>query len=487
MRVVVGSLMHETNTFTIGTTSLNDFAPVMGNEVFQDPAWMESTAAAGIIAKLRSEQLEIIPTFFGSALPSGTIQRRAYEMMKEEIIAGTRKAMPVDGICLALHGSMYVEDCEDPEGDLLTALRELVGKQVPIVCALDMHATITQAMVDSADALTAYQTAPHIDKYQTGERAAELLIKSLKHGVRLGMEWVKFPMLLAGEQSETNEQPMKDLLAMARDKEKQSGISISYMLGFPWADSPYNAVSVIGVGESQKREVIKGSVRELAEKFWQRRHDFRFTTEAYPLSEALTRALQDAKRPVIIADSGDNPTAGASEDLSLIVGEVVQRKLKEVLIAVIADAEAYETCAKAGVGTTITLKLGRMTPRPDASPFIARVKVVRIQKAKGMNNAVVDIDGVMVIITDMRCEVYDPTHLAELKLNPADFKIIIVKSGYLSPEYQRIAARKMLALTPGDTAEIFSDLEYQKMKRPIFPLDPDTQWTADEVEKFDLR
>ncbi|HEX7714182.1 MAG TPA: M81 family metallopeptidase [Bacillota bacterium] len=478
MRVIVGSLMHETNTFTIGTTSLNDFAPVIGDAIFKDSTWMgRQTAAAGIIDKLRSEQIEVVPTLFGSALPSGTIQRQAYKTMKNEILTRTRRAMPVDGVCLALHGSMYVEGCDDPEGDLLSELRKLVGDEIPITCALDMHATITQAMVDSANALTAYQTAPHVDKYETGERAAELLMKSLKHGTRLRMEWVKFPMLLAGEQSETNEQPMKDLLAMARDKEQQTGISVSYMLGFPWADSPCNAVSVIAVGECSKDEVIKISAAELARKFWERRHDFQFTTEAYPLDEALTRALQDRKRPVIIADSGDNPTAGASEDLTLVVDAVVRRKLKEVLVAVIADAKAYETCAKAGVGAMISLKLGRMTSRPDALPFITQVKVMQIQRAKGMNNAVVDIDGVMVIITDTRCDVYDPTHLEELKLNPADYKIVIVKSGYLSPEYQRIAARKMLALTPGDTAEIFSDLDYQKMKRPIFPLDQDTQWS----------
>jgi microcystin degradation protein MlrC len=476
MRVIVGSLMHETNTFTIGATSLNDFAPVIGNEVFQDPGWMGNTAAAGIIAKLRLEGIEVIPTLFGSALPSGTIQHWAYEIMREEILSRTRKAMPVEGICLALHGSMYVEDCADPEGELLTALRKLVGEQVPIVCALDMHATITQAMVDSANALTAYQTAPHVDKYETGERAAELLLKSLKHNVRLQMEWVKFPILLTGEQSETSEQPMKNLLAMARDKERQANISISYMLGFPWADSPDNAVSVIAVGESQNKAALKNSALDLARKFWERRYDFQFTTEAYPLDEALTRAIQDHKRPVIIADTGDNPTAGASEDLTLVVDAAVQRRLKEVLIAVIADARAYESCAKAGVGANISLNLGRMTSRPDAPPFTAQVKVLRIQKAKGINNAVIAIGEVMVIITDMRCEVYDPSHLAELKLNPADFKIIIVKSGYLSPEYQRIAARKMLALTPGDTVEIFAELHYKKLKRPIFPLDQETQW-----------
>ena len=179
-----------------------------------------------------------------------------------------KKAGKVDGICLGLHGSMYVDGEDDPEGDILEALREIVGSEIPIVAALDMHATVTEKMVKAANAFVGYHTAPHVDVYDTGCRAASVLLKVLKDDITLKMEWVRIPMLLAGEQSETDVSPMRELMVSLKEVENEDGIfSASYLLGFPWADSPHNGVSIVVVGRSEKADIISKAAKDLAHWF----------------------------------------------------------------------------------------------------------------------------------------------------------------------------------------------------------------------------
>lgn len=478
MRVAVGAMMHETNTFTTGRTIYEDFHPVSGKDVFACPEWLNETPAGGIIETLQSQGIEVVPTLFAKALPSGIVEAEAYKKLKEGIINGIIRAGSLDGVCLALHGSMYAEGVNDPEGDLLTDLRRKLGPNVPIVCALDMHATVTEAMVKAADGFAGYRTAPHIDLYETGYRAAGILLKSLQDHKSLVVEWIRLPMLLAGEQSETATSPMRELISNLEEMEQQEGIfSASYLLGFPWADSPHNGVSAVVVGDAKARELVRKSVETLAQNFWDRRHEFDFTTKAYRLDEALRRALESDKSPVIIADSGDNPTAGASEDMTLVLKRMLEMKMEKALVAVIVDAKALEICTERGEGVGVHLQLGRIKPAPTGAPLDVKGRVIKLGTAHGIESAVVDITGITVIITGKRVAVYDPTFLTELDLSPGDFKVIVIKSGYLSPEYEEIAAEKILALTPGDTNEILSELPFKVTPRPIFPLDEETSWS----------
>ena len=191
-------------------------------------------------------------------------------------------------------------------------------------------------------------------------------------------------------------------------------------------------------------------------------------------------AEAEDSKPIIIADSGDNPTAGASEDLTNVLAELLKRSTKNVLVAVIADKDSYARCLEAGRGSYIDLELGRVNPteeKPESLSVCAYVE--RIGLGKGIPAAVLKIDDIRVIVTAERTDVYDPKFLADLELNPLDFKVIIVKSGYLSPEYQALTRRPMLALTPGDTNLLLEELPYRQVRRPIFPLDKDFIWSAE--------
>lgn len=476
MRVFVASIMHETNTFTHGRTHLDNFRPIRGQVVYEHITRMQSSAVEGIINTLRTAGVEVVPSVFAHALPSGTVANEAYEHLKGSLLEDLTGAGELDGVCLALHGSMFAETCDDPEGDLLSAVRAIVGDEVPIVCALDMHATVTPKMCEFADGFTAYRTAPHVDEYETGQRAARILLETMTTGQPIVMEWISLPMMLCGEQSETQELPMRALLHELDEVEKRLDLlSISYTLAFPWADSPHMNVCVIAVGRHSQKDSVTEAARQLAHAFWDARHDFGYTMEASTLDECFSRALLDNRQPIIISDAGDNPTAGASQDLTMALKVAMDRNLRSTLFAIVADAASTTQCWLAGEDAEVSLQLGRISPTPGSPGLPIRAHILHLREDAGIRYALIDVEGITVITSDRRTAVYDPRILTVLGLKPEGFKIIVLKSGYMSPAYQAMAARKMLALTPGDTALDFSQLPYAKLNRPIFPLDPEVE------------
>ncbi|WP_276256541.1 M81 family metallopeptidase [Halomontanus rarus] len=475
MHVAIGAMKHESNTFTRLSTGINAFDPVTGEDVFADDAWMDASATAGFVDAFEADDAKFVPTSFGRALPSGVVEADAYDRLSGGIVDGVRSADDLDAVYVDLHGSMFVEDEPDPEGDLLVRLREAVGAETPIVVSLDMHATLTDRMVTVADGFTAYRTAPHTDVYETGARAANLLRSILSEDRSTAVASVRVPMLLAGEQSETDTPPMSDLIRVLEETDQTPGVlSTSYLLGFPWADSPHNGVFALAVVDEASDVDAQKVAESLGVEIWDRRHEFDFTTAAYPLDEALDRALA-APSPTVVADSGDNPTAGATEDVTLAVERLLKRGVENALVAVIADPEAQRECADAGEGATVSLELGRVAPNGE-EPLRLDARVETLDSVRGIDVAVVSVDGTTIVVTSGRIRVTDPTFLTDIDVDPVAFDIIVVKSGYLSPTYQAIAAEKMLALTPGDTNEILEDLPYKVVPRPTYPLDSDVRW-----------
>ena len=472
MKIAFGAMMHETNTFTAIRTCICDFTCAEGNDVYGVKKW-KGTCTEGIIDELRVAGAEIVPTYFARALPGGMVEKAAYEHIRSRIISKIRQEKDIDGICLALHGSMCVEGEDDPEGSLLEEIREIVGPEVPIVCSLDMHATMTKKMVDNANGFSVYRTAPHIDEYQTGEIAAQLLLKSITEGKKLKTCMKKLPILIAGEKTETAKSPVKELFSLLEEEDAKPVIlRSSFTLGFPWADSPHNGVAALAVGCKEDVEELEKSASRLADAFDGIKEKFDFTTEACSFEEAINRALADTSKPVIISDSGDNPTAGALQDLSGVVKVLSERNVPDALVAVIADKKAYTLCKNAGAGAKIELPLGRLDPySPNSEPLIGTAAIKKIAEVNKTEYAVIDFYGITVVISALRVAVTDPGIIKKLGLDLTKFKIIVLKSGYVSPEYQAISPRCILALTPGDTCEVLENLPYKITPRPIFPLD----------------
>jgi microcystin degradation protein MlrC len=367
---------------------------------------------------------------------------------------------------------MYVEDVADPEGDLLTAIRSSLPLSIPVACALDMHGTITDAMIANANVLVGYRTAPHIDIVETGAKTAQLLVHSLREQRPLVTRRSYLPLLISGEQSETDELPMTELLPLLDEIESAQYVaSASLFVGFPWADNPYGGVNALVVGDEESMDLIDDRAKWIADKVWERRADFKFTTEAWDLDEAIKEALEDPGQPVIISDAGDNPTAGAAQDLTIVVKELVENKVNNALVVAVVDPESVERCFQVNEGDIVQLNLGRSESRVDAAPYPVEATLVRCKSINHNRFAVIDKDGLVIIICTERFGVTDPSLLFQLGLEPAEFKIIVIKSGYISPEYQNIAARKIFALTDGDTNLQITELKYEQVRRPIYPLD----------------
>jgi microcystin degradation protein MlrC len=470
-------MMHETNTFNRFVTTLEDFWLAEKEQIYHSVNWKKSESTQAIINHLRLHEVDIEPTFFARAIPNGIVSMKAYDVIKRNIINGILDAGTIDGILLDLHGSMFVKGIPDPEGDLLLCIRKEIDYTLPIACALDMHATMTRKMICNANAFAAYKTAPHVDAKETGIRAASLLLKSIKEKKALTTQMVQLPILLGGEKSETNEEPMKSLLELLEEKLIQEEIlDASYCLGFPWADSPYSNVSVLTIGYEEHKGILYKVANELASEFWAKRYEFDFTTEAYHVTKAFEIAMNDPQKPIIVSDSGDNPTAGASQDMTFILKHLIDNNIAPALISAIADENAYNFCKEYEMGSIIDVKIGRLNITTSEAYNFEQATIRKKTVCQGSNIIILEKNNIQVILSDRRLAVYEPSLIFDLGLNPNDFKIIVPKCGYQGPEFKEIAARSLLAISPGDSSQILEELPYNVTPRPIFPLDKEANF-----------
>lgn len=469
MRILVGSFSHESNTFNPNPTTLESFDAAYGQHLELLITQGGRSAFHGVASVLQKHGVDLVYSAAARATPGGPVARKAYDAIKERILEAA--AGPLDGVCLHLHGSMTVEDLDDAEGDLLQAVRETVGPDIPIVCSLDMHAMVSAAMLRHAEAFVGYRTAPHMDAYETGRRAAELLLRSLQERFALTTAAVALPLLVSGEQSETSKPPMQQLIPLLIQTDRQPDIlASSYFLGFPWADVPMSAASALVVTRDDQA-LAETTAKGLAQVFWQHLEQFQFTTPAYPFPEALRQAQAMDSGPVCIADCGDNPGAGGSQNIVAPLEHLLAEGVPDVLFGAVADPQAWAFCEQAGCGSSVQLEVGRATIAPESSGLQLDGTVTQLGKLGSTPAAVLRVQETDVVISQRRTMMLDPQDLVHLGLDPASYRILVLKSGYLDPKYEAIATGSLLALTPGYTNQMFTELHYERLPRPMYPLD----------------
>ena len=476
MRIALGCMMHESNTFTCLRTGDEAFTITTGAGFLDVPRWRKS-GIMGIYETLKGANATVVPLAFARALPSGTVRRETYDRIKQSMLESLQATLPLDGLALALHGSMCVEGLYDPEGDLLEAIRQIVGDDLPIVCALDMHATLTARMIAHADAFSAYRTAPHIDEYETGIRAARMLLDSLHQKRRLTTAFTRIPFLISGEQSETSVDPAKSLFEALTVYDEQPGIACaSYVMGFPWADSPHGGAGALACGWREDQPALQTLSLEMARCFWARRNDFTYSTQALMPEEALNEARRSSLYPVLLSDAGDNPTAGATQDTTGLLRLMLRMGIENAIFACLVDPEALWACQAAQPGSMLSLEVGGGLSGDVREGMALSGKLLATVQHEGTAYAALQAGGIVVVLCDRRCAVYDPEVLRVLGLVPEQYRMLALKTGYMSPAFQSIGKRAILALTPGDTSLDLTQLPYEKTPRPIYPLD-----TGDDV------
>ncbi|MGX6591843.1 M81 family metallopeptidase [Cetobacterium ceti] len=478
-RILVGSMHHESNTFNPIVTDEKDFIIKYGEESLKFES--KNNALRGIVDTLIEKGYEVVPTLSARAVPNGEVSYDLYMRLKKEFIERAIEAdkiKKIDGINLALHGSMRVKDFGEAEGDLLEELRKYF-KDIPIIVALDMHTSMSNKMYENGDGFVAYKCAPHTDCFETGEHSANILIEALEKNLKLIKAWVKLPILIAGEQSETSTEPMVYFINKCREFEKEEGIlGVSMLMGYPWADTSEATVGLYMIGTDEERMQEIGGT--FGWEIYEKRKEFKFHTETYMPEEAYEVALdaiKEEKFPIYLSDSGDNPTAGSSSDctelLEIILNNERTKSISNpVIYGGIYDPEATLQC-KGKIGEVLDLNIGAKFDKITTKPLMLRGEVKNYIEKWGTYEsdlAVFTVNNVDIILGEKHVGYISPKMYEDLGLEPEKRNIIVCKLGYLTDEHKKIAKRTIMALTKGSTNEDIKNIPYKKINKIVFPL-----------------
>jgi microcystin degradation protein MlrC len=465
MRIAIGGIATESCTFSPLPTRYDDFRIQRGTDLLASYAFLPRYEA------------EYLPTLRARALPGGSVEMSAYQQIKNEFLGLLRGLLPLDGLYLDMHGAMNVRGMDDAETDWIAAAREVVGPDCLISASFDLHANISQREVELLDMLTTFRTAPHIDVVETQEKALAMLVHSLREKIRPYKVWIPIPVVLPGEKTSTEWEPGLSLYESLKEIDPIPGVmDASIFVGYVWADEPRAHATITFVGTD--RAVIEREAAKLAQKYWGARNDFRFGVQDGSINECIRWAVEAPERPVIISDSGDNPTAGGVGDLPLFLERLLALNVPDAVLASIADAEATETCYKAGVGAEVQMTLGGRLDTIHAQPFPVTGHVKFLLQTEDVldRQVVLRVGGVQVIVTQRRRPYHYIADFQRLGIEPNDHKIIVVKVGYLVPELKATAARAFIALSPGAVDQAIERLPFQRIQRPMYPLDRDLAW-----------
>jgi microcystin degradation protein MlrC len=488
-RIAIGGIVHETNTFSPNLTDLASFARQAldeGQTVVE--RWRDSASSlGGALQGLRQTGYEAIPLLYATAMPSGLVTRDAYQTLLSRLLDRLEAVLPVDGVLLVLHGAMVAEGQDDCEAEILERVRALVGAPCPVVCVLDMHGSLTPAMVAAADALIAFNNNPHTDTLDRGLEAAQVLCRLLEEDLRCAKSLASPPLLLNALTTATARLPLKAMHEQADVSRKDPRVvNVSIMGGFAYSDIPSAGVSVLATttGDQALAHQIAQSLADIA---WQNREAARYT--GIPVGEAVKRAVAAPRGPVILADIGDNVGGGSPGD-----GTVLLRALLEVnaqdAVVVLADPEAVSRAIEAGVGATVDMPIGGKQDQWHGASVQLRGTVECLTDGRftvaGTDHFVniygrevnmgrcarLRCGGIDLLLTERKTPPGDLGQLRSQGIVPESRKIIVVKSPVaFRGAYEPIAAEIFEVDTPGICAASLDQFEYRKLRRPIFPLD----------------
>lgn len=491
MRIATGCIGHETNTFSSIPTSLDDFklqrSYHVGDEIISTFR-QTSTITGGFIESSEKLGIEIVPLLWTFATPSGKIEQAAYDTLKGEFLDLLRNARELDGVLLDLHGAMATEEIEDAEGDLIQSVREIVGS-LPIVVTLDLHANITAEMAEYSDTIIGFDTYPHVDCYDRGVEAGQVIFDIVQGNVRPTMAFRQLPLLTSPPAQCTMKPLMSGVVEQLHALETEPGVvTATLAMGFPFADIRDAGVTVL-VTTNDDQQLAEQHADRFAKYIWDMREAFNLNLVS--VEEAIEIANGTDGQPIVLAEGSDNPGGGGPCDGTIILRKFIEADVQDAVIAIIADPESVSLAIEAGVGNTVGLNVGGKTIplHGDPVPLTGYVKTISdgnfVHKgpmARGVRSslgrtAVIRVGGVEIILTERRFQPLDAEVLRSVGIEPRDRKLIALKSAvHFRADYTPIAHEILEADTPGvHSADLFS-YDYQKVRRPIYPLDTDVEF-----------
>ncbi|WP_232699954.1 M81 family metallopeptidase [Brevibacillus daliensis] len=489
MKIAIGEVMHETNTFSSVQTTVDLFKKwewSRGDAILPNHRGVRDFLG-GMIDRAEELGIEVVPTFATTASPSGTITRETYEAIKNELLAGIKAAGEVDAICLSLHGAGVVEGISDMEGDLLQVVRSEVGYDLPLIVTLDLHGNLTEKMAQEANALLGVHLYPHIDCYERGMEAIDLARQMVQEGLKTAVHVTKLPLMITT--STTNQSPAKDINAICWEWEKHPDvIDCAFFHAFPYTDIPEVGVSVVAITRGDK-DLAKKIAEEVANEIWTRRNDF------CPLvntpAEGIEQALAAEEMPIVINETSDNPGGGTPGDGTYLLRAMLEAQLDNACFGCICDPEIAQIAHDAGVGATISVKLGGKVDNLHGEPIqlTAYVKsltdgcyVTSSPMGKGMHfnlgkSVRLQSQGVDILVCSVSTQVLDEQIFLLHGIDVTSYKIVALKSSqHFRAAYEPISKQIITVDSPGLTTLQFSFFDYKNLSRPIYPLDEETEY-----------
>ncbi len=474
-RIAIAGLAIESSTFSPAQTHADAFHAKEGDSVFSFYPFLSSNAPARTGAQW-------FPALKGHALPGGIVTREAYDSLVNKTLTLLKANAPYDGLFFDIHGAMSVVGIEDPEGDLILKVREVVGKDCLISTSMDLHGNVSLRLAQQSDLITCYRMAPHEDAMESKQRAVDNLLARLKSGKGRPAYKARIPVpiLLPGEKTSTRIEPAKSLYAKVDPITKRDGVvDAAIWVGYAWADEPRNHAVVMVTGDD--KTAVGKAAEELAQHFWEARSEFEFVAPTATLPESLEMAISSDKKPFIISDMGDNPTAGGAGDVTWTLTEILKHKAfggtkgPTLIYASIPGPALVEKAMEIGLGGKIEAVAGAVVDNRYAPPINLKGTITAIEHGDkhAETEIVVKVGNVSVIVTKKRKPYHKESDFTRLGLNPREADIVVVKIGYLVPELYNMRADWVMALTPGGVDQDLQRLGYKHIKRPMFPLDND--------------
>jgi microcystin degradation protein MlrC len=491
MRIAIGGFLHESHSFAPLPTRWADFLAPGGFPPVQRPATLveglraSAVAAGGAIAAAEAAGATIAPLSWGFAYPAGPVTAEAFERLAALILHDLQAAMdqaPLDGVYLDLHGAMVAEAFPDAEGELLRRVRAVIGA-LPLVASLDPHANLTAAMVEHADALVPYRTYPHVDMRATGERAMALLIARITRGAPLAKAFRQLDYLIPITSQCTLVAPMAGIMEARAAIAARPGVAeLGLCFGFPYADFPDCGCALAAFAEAPEaaEAAADALLAELA------RAEPGFAGAVLPAEEAVAEAIRlsmHANRPVVIADTQDNPGGGGHGDTTGLLAELIAQRAAGALVGPINDAESAAACHAAGEGAELALSLGG---KSDGAPLAVTARVLRLSDGRftctgpmtGGNaadlgpSALIGIGGVAVLVVSRKMQAHDQAIFRHIGADPTKQRILALKSSvHFRADFQPIAEAVLVAAAPGPVVADPATLPFRHL-RPGLRLRP---------------
>lgn len=428
-----------------------------------------------------------LPSLMGRGGGRGPVTKESYDKFVEDALKIIKENMPYDAFWFFNHGACSVDGVEDPEGEFMDRVRNLIGNDALVSTTMDLHGNTSWLVALNTDLITTFRHAPHDDWRESHRRGVVNLLDRLRSGKGRPAykAWVAVPVLLSGEWTSTRVEPAKSLYAMVPEVEAMPGVTdAGIWIGYVWGDNRRNQGVVMVYGDDKAQ--VEAGAKRLAQRFWDVRRQFQLEAPGYSLEKCLDLALASDKKPFFISDMGDNPGGGGSGEVTWTLARVLKRPElqkadgKSLLYCSIPGDEVVEKARAVGVGGHVEGLVGAMTDNAYEPPVKLSGTVVYVspkpdeaQTAKSPwrrnNIAIVKTGSVYVVVGTS-----SPTpNLKDSGIDPAKMDIVMVKQGYLVNQWYNMQADWVMALTRGGVDQDFKKLPYKKIARPMFPLDPD--------------